>query len=498
MGTSIGPSSGLSTGLAPKYQRLIQRTLQIESQPKIDLQEQRQQKKNKKSAVNDLDGKLSSLKNQLGTLTDTTSNPFDGRTASAEEGTTAFSVSADETASTGTHSLSVNRLASNDGRVSKTYNSGGTGLKDFFDTNGEQTFSVEVATPTDSNPDKRTSIDVTVNSDGSTNEEVLNDIQTAIDDAFQSAVDNGTISSDERPDISVVNPTSDTARLSIRSAKTGYQGRLGFSDSADGLLSSLEVNANQLANDSQGGELTEVGSDESSSKLTSEFVLDGLTLTRNSNTVTDALDGVTINLDEANGTESSFEVKADVEGAQKEVQSFVDKVNEVITYLKEETDLAPSEDEERGTLADDGTFRRLDQQLRTDATSPVDGQPDALDTLADIGIEANRDGTLKISDEDALQDAIRNNQEDVKSLFNGTDGVATRLENRIDQFVGAGDLLDSRTDSLDRGIDRLDDRIDQFDERLERREEQLRERFANVQSTIRSLASQQQAISARL
>ena len=44
----------------------------------------------------------------------------------------------------------------------------------------------------------------------------------------------------------------------------------------------------------------------------------------------------------------------------------------------------------------------------------------------------------------------------------------------------------------------MDDRIDQFDERLERRQQQLRDRFANVQSTIRSLASQQQAISARL
>ncbi|PSQ85123.1 MAG: flagellar hook protein FliD, partial [Bacteroidetes bacterium QH_2_63_10] len=286
--------------------------------------------------------------------------------------------------------------------------------------------------------------------------------------------------------------------LSIRSSQTGYDGRLGFSDSTDGLLSSLEVNADQLANDTRGGELTEVGTDESSSKLTSEFTLDGLTLTRNSNTVDDALEGVTINLDEANGTESNFEVASDVEGAKTVVEDFIDKVNEVITFLKEETDLAPSEGEERGTLADDGTFRRLDQQLRTDATSPVDGQPEGLNPLADIGIEANRDGTLKLSDENALEDAVRNNQDAVKSLFNSSDGVATRLENRVDQFVGAGDLLDSRTDSIDRGIDRMDDRIDQFDERLERRQQQLRDRFANVQSTIRSLASQQQAISARL
>ena len=112
MGTSVGPSVGLNT----QYQRLIQRTLQIERQPKLELQNERQQKKDTKSVVSDLDGKLSSLQSQLSTLTNATSSPFEGRSASAEEGTNAFSVSADETASTGSYSLSVNRLASEDRR----------------------------------------------------------------------------------------------------------------------------------------------------------------------------------------------------------------------------------------------------------------------------------------------------------------------------------------------------------------------------------------------
>lgn len=492
MGTSVGPS----TGLSPLYQRLIQRTLQIESQPKVDLENRREQKKNTKSLVSDLDSKLSSLQSQLSTLTDTISSPFEGRSASAEEGTSAFSVSADKTANTGTHSLSVNRLASNDGRVSQTYNSGGSGLRTFFDNNGSQTFSVEVATPTDSNPDARTSIDVTVDPSGSTNEEILGNIQTAVDDALQNAVDNGTISSAERPDVSVVNPTSDTARLSLRSAKTGYQGRLGFSDSGNNLLSELQINANQLADDTQGGELTEVGSDESSSKLTSEFVLDGLTLTRNSNEVTDALDGVTINLDEATGTESSFEVAVDEEGAKSAVQEFIDRFNEVNSFLQDKTEVDP-ENDKRGALAGDSTFQRLQRQLRNDATRTVSSQPDALNTLADIGIEASRDGTLELKDEEAFLTALRERQDEVKSLFAASDGVATRLENRVDQFVDTGGIIDSREDSIDNSVDRLDDRIERLEERLERREEQLRDRYAQVQSTIRSLANQQQAITSR-
>lgn len=486
-----------NSNLSPVYQQLIQQTLRAESQPRERLKGRRQQKKNTKSLVSDLDGKLSSLQSQLSTLTDEITNPFEGRSASAGEGTEAFSVSADKSAGTGTHSVAVDRRASEDGRVSQTYSAGGSELSTFFADNGPQTFEIGVATPTDSNPEARTQISVTVNSNGSDNEAVLKDVQTAIDDALQTAVDDGTISSEERPNVSVVNPTSNTARLSVRSSQTGYRGRLSFSDSGSTLLSTLQVSADQLANDTQGGELTEVGSDETSSKLTSQFTLDGLTLTRNSNEVDNALGGVTINLDEATGAEASFEVTADQEGAKSAVKEFISRFNEVNSFLQEKTRVDP-ENDERGALADDSTFRRLQFRLRTDATQPVDGQPQGLSSLRDVGIEASRDGTLELKDEEALFAALEENQENVRQLFAGPDGVATRLERRVERFVDTGGLLDAREDSIESSIDRLDGRIEQFNERLERRQQQLRERYAQVEKTIRSLASQQQALSARL
>jgi len=84
-----------------------------------------------------------------------------------------------------------------------------------------------------------------------------------------------------------------------------------------------------------------VGTDEASSKLTSEFELNGLTFTRNSNEVTDAVDGVTMNLEEANGTESSFEVTADEEGAKGAVKEFIKRYNEVNNFLQNKTEVNP-------------------------------------------------------------------------------------------------------------------------------------------------------------
>jgi flagellar hook-associated protein 2 len=169
----------------------------------------------------------------------------------------------------------------------------------------------------------------------------------------------------------------------------------------------------------------------------------------------------------------------------------------VNSFLQEKTRVDP-ENDERGALADDSTFRRLQFRLRTDATQPVDGQPQGLSSLRDVGIEASRDGTLELKDEEALFAALEENQENVRQLFAGPDGVATRLERRVERFVDTGGLLDAREDSIESSIDRLDGRIEQFNERLERRQQQLRERYAQVEKTIRSLASQQQALSARL
>lgn len=486
-----------STGLSPQFQRLIQRTLQSERQPKVELENQREQKKNFDSVLDTFDTKLSSLHGNLQGLTDTVSNPFDGRSAQPTEETSAFSVSANDQASLGTHTLTVNRLASADGRVSETFNADGTGLRNFFDTNGEQTFSVEVATPTDDNPDNRTSIDVTVNPDGSTNEEILNDIRTAIDDAFDSAVDNETIESDERPTASVINPTSGEARLSLRSASTGFRGRLSFTDSADSLLADIELNAGQLADDTNGGMIKTVGSDEQTSKLTSEFELDGLTLFRNTNNVTDALDGVTIDLQDATGTNNTFEVTPDSEGAKEEVTTFVDNFNEVLSFIDEKTNV-DAESGNRGDFAGERTFRSLRFNLRNEAIEDVSGLPDGLNSLRDIGVEMNEDGTLELADEDALTSAVRTDPDVVKELFMGDDGVATRMKARVDRFVEAGGVLDERQDSVDATVDRLDDRIGRLEDRLSRREEQLRERFTEVEQTIRSLQRQQQSISQRL
>src|SRR5690606_26141938 len=121
---------------------------------------------------------------------------------------------------------------------------------------------ISVAHPTEDDPNNRVSVNVTVDPSGTTDEEILKEINAAINSAMQAAIEAGEISSSERAHASVVNETNSTTRLSLRSAATGFTHRLEFGDSADGLLALLEVNADALQEGPSGGQVTHVGTNE--------------------------------------------------------------------------------------------------------------------------------------------------------------------------------------------------------------------------------------------
>ena len=230
------------------YENLISQIIAIERQPQFRIRSRRADQVVKNSVLDDFNSKLSSLNSSLETLVDVFTNPFGARSASVPEGA-GFSVSATDEASFGPHSLEVLQLASADQRVSQQLTAEGSTLEDFFATAGAQAFTIEVASPTDSDPDNRVSINVTVDPTGSTDEEILEEIQTAITEAMDEAVADETISSTDRVSASVINESSGTARLSLQSATTGYDGRLSFSDSEGGLLSLLQLDRSGLANE---------------------------------------------------------------------------------------------------------------------------------------------------------------------------------------------------------------------------------------------------------
>ena len=476
------------------YEILISQMIQLESQPKFVLEARRTEADRFKAVLTDFDSKLSALHTLTKSFTDLFSNPFEGRTVSGVDETDGFSVSVTDQAAYGTHSLQIQRLASTDARVSKQFTSAGSDLVNFFSTNGSQTFSIDVASPTTGDPNNRETISVTIDPVGTDDESILKEISAAIDTAMDDAVTAGTIKSTERASSSTVNETSTTARLSLRSGQTGFTNRLTFTDSGNGLLSLLEVNSASVVSGTSGGQITAIGTSETDSALNSQFILDGLTIYRDSNAVSDALEGITLSLSEVDATATDFTVEPDATGIEDVVKDFIEKFNDVMSYISGKANV-DAESGTRGDFAGDSTITSLRFGMRSDMAFEVTGQPSgAISYLSDLGIEINTDGTLELKDSDVLIAAVRSDAGSVQSLFDGPDGIATRLTNRLEGFLGINGIIDSRQDALDDRITRLDDQIGRWDSLMAIRENQLRQQFARLQQVIAAFQGQQQLL----
>ncbi len=598
------------------YELLIAQMIRLEAQPQVRLQQQRNDREVQRAVLDDFDSSLSALHTTLEGLTDPLANPFLARAATVPEGA-GFGATVTDEAAIGSHTVAVERLATTDARVSRRLDADGGTLASFFSDNGVQTFSIEVASPTDDDPDRRVSVAVAVQPVGSTDSGILGEIRTAISDAMADAVDAGEISATEAVAASVVTETSDTARLSLRSAGTGYDNRLALTDSDDGLLSLLQLDRTELAStagtvttpataasvtgdavevpltlgildgrslditvdgtattveiptgtydtvedlaaalgdelgsdvtvdveggalriataatgsaasiqitggsaldalgleamaspatgtdettttvsaDESGGALVEIGTGEADSGLNARFVLDGLTMIRSSNEVDDALDGVTLSLNSV-GEATTFNVETDAEAVAGEVEDFIGKYNAVLDFIEQRSKVDP-ESGSRGQFVGDSSIQGLRFGMRTDLLTTVEGQPEGIERLTDLGIEIGDDGRLTLADRDALVSAAAADPGALQNLFaNADDGLATKLQGRLDVFLGVDGTLDARRDIADDRIRRLDRSIESWDGRLAQREESLRQQFAELQETLALLQGQQATLS---
>lgn len=488
------------------YEQLIASMISIERQPQLQLKSDRAEQARLKGVVGDLDSKISALNKVVTGFTDLFASPFEARGVSG--GTAGhFGVSAGDQAAYGAHTIQVERLAATDNRLSAQFTGAGGTLAAFFSANGDapQTITIGVGAPTDADPDARQDLAVTIDPatfTDTTDAGILKAISTAINEAMDAAVEAGTITNAQKASASTVAETSSTSRLSLRSGGTGFASRLTFTDSAGGLLDALDVldsaDPDKLATGTAGGQSRRVGTGETDSDLTARFKLDGLTLYRNANSVTDALEGVTLTLQGVGQGEETFAVEPGSDSIKKDIEDFIKKYNDVLGYIDGKSRI-DGDSGFRGDFANDSTVRGLRFGMRNDLVRSVAGQTgDAPRSITDLGIRIENDGTLVLDDADALIAAVKKDAGAVQSLFSGADGVAKRLETRLGQYVGAKGLLSERTKAHEARITRLDDRIKDWDDRLLQREDQLRAQFAQMQEAIALYQGQQQYLTSFL
>jgi flagellar hook-associated protein 2 len=143
------------------------------------------------------------------------------------------------------------------------------------------------------------------------------------------------------------------------------------------------------------------------------FTVDGIAISKPSNTVTDAIQGVTLNLAQTNvGKPVSVAINQDTQSITSAIQTFVQTYNNADKILRN-LSAYNAQNQSASVLTGDSTVRALESQMRATLTGSVGS---SLSTLSSIGVAFQPDGTLAV-DSSKLQTALSTNFSKVSSLF---------------------------------------------------------------------------------
>ncbi len=341
--------------------------------------------------------------------------------SAASSDTDVFTATASGDASSGSHSIEVTDLAQSHRVASDAFTSSadtvGTGTLTFrFGTydSGGNTFTA--------NPEKAIE-DVTI--DASNNS--LQGIRDAVN-----AADIGVTAS-------IVNDGSGY-RLIFKSDDSGADNSLEVTVSDTGDGNDLDdAGLSQLAYDPTATAGNGKNMTQTSEAQDAAFSIDGLSMTRSSNTVTGAIEGVTLQLTgETSGTPETLTLTQDLSSITTTLEAFVDSYN----TLNETLDALSGYDtttEEAGVLLGDSLVTGATSSIRNILTSAVSGLSGQYTSLGQIGISFQLDGSLEL-DSDALDDALADDVDAVAKVFAAvatpTDALVSYVASSDDTVVG--------------------------------------------------------------
>ncbi|MBN2483049.1 MAG: flagellar filament capping protein FliD [Candidatus Omnitrophica bacterium] len=408
------------------------------------------------SSLTAVQSKLAALQNALQPLlTVSSTSAFKHKLATSSDEST-LTATADSTAANGTYNVTVNTLATYH-KIASTQGSQ-AGLQVITNVGaGLRTvrFTVD-GTDYD--------IDVTLAA-GEDNETILQNFADAINasGAPMSAI--------------VVNETGTSTRLVITADDSGTVGEITNVEDLAGNLATFI----QLSTGGPGW----TPANELVAAQNADFDIDGLNFVRSTNSVGDAIGGVTLNLLQDAGATSTVTVGVDTSAIIEDIQSYIDAYNTAISAIDSETayDLKTNTGK---PLFHETVVKRMPLKLRQLSTRSVAGQPLATNSLYMIGIEVTKEGEMRIYDSSKLSNALETSLDDVQSLFNDpVDGVATRLDQQLDDYLlpTTGSLA-RLLDTTNKNIQKIEDKISDFEAYLTNLEEKLFLRWSKVQQAL--------------
>jgi flagellar hook-associated protein 2 len=282
----------------------------------------------------------------------------------------------------------------------------------------------------------------------------------------------------------IVNVSADTPadyRLVVQSDKTGTANAATISGMLAGGTDPFAA----------GGEVVQGAVD-------AVFAVNGLKVTRSSNTISDVITGVTFTLlDEgdrggvidATDPTAKISVSADNSAITKAVTELVENFNAMNELVNEQFTLDPNTNRQ-GSTAGDAALRGMLSRLRREM-SAAGGTGAGFRYLSDVGIKFEKNGSLTL-DEGKLTEAFQTDPTALANLFLAKEnGIGKRLPEAVDDFISAVDgSLVFRQKGIGQSIKQIDEKTAREERRIATLEEQLVKKFTALEELVSQLKSQ--------
>lgn len=415
-------ASGLASGLP--VDDIISKLMAVERRPADLLTERTQTFQNKLSSLGKVKSAMSALQTALASLKD----PLKVMPLSAsitDSGIAGVSVTSSK-ASAGTYSLQVTSLAQQHKLLNNTVANSTTAA---FSASGG-TLNIKLGSAT--------GVDVTIAAGAS-----LEDIRNSIN------------ASDAGVTASIYQTTPGQYQLMVASKKTGSDQAITMTGVAE-LATASGWTVKSPAQDAQ-------------------FSVDGVSFTRSSNSVSDAVLGMQFDLKATGST--SMTVQQDTTALKKSIQDIVTAYNSLRSTIKAET--AYDIKSQKGKpLTGESMVAGLTSSLRAVFSQTFNGL-----RAGDIGLQFDKDGVLSL-DSTKLDAAVAKNADDVAAFFVSVDpvskdkvGFAAQLDGKITSLLKSDGLLATKEESINKTLTNISKQKEQMELRLTQTEANYRKQF---------------------
>lgn len=210
--------------------------------------------------------------------------------------------------------------------------------------------------------------------------------------------------------------------------------------------------------------------------LSASLVVNGLSVSRDSNSITDLVSGVTLNLLAESGTTTpTLTVANDTQSIESDVKDFVSAYNGAVGLIRSVVTSSPTS---KALLAGDGPVVGMLNTLRSAITTTFGSYAPAT-----LGINHTKDGVLQL-DTSVLENYLKN---DLSGAVTSLNKMGTSFDDNVSFFINTS--ISSRTDGLNQTIKRIDDSMSNMQRRLALTQEQLVKRFNAMETIIGNLQS---------